>query len=100
MAQVELTIGDRHHLVACRDGEEDRLRSLAGALEAHWPAAVRAAGGPTGERTMLFVALMLADQIEDAARRPGEAERAASLDSLAERLEAVATSLEKYPSSA
>ena len=93
MADVTLTIGDRRHIVACRDGEEDRLRDIAAKLDARWAAANRAAGGVGGERAMLLVALMLADDLDEAEARPPEGADAL-LESLAERLETLADSLE------
>ena len=94
MADVTLTIGDRRHTVACRDGEEAQLRKLGEMLDKHWSTAARASGGLNGERTMLFVALMLADQLEEVERRPPEGAGAALLEKVAERLERLAATLE------
>ena len=99
MAEVTLTIGDRRHIVACRDGEEDHLRRLGELLDARWPVALRATGGMNGERTMLLVALMLADSLDEAERRPAadaaQMIGADLLEKLADRLEALAESIEK-----
>ena len=95
MADVTLTIGDRRHVVTCRDGEEDQLRKLGGMLEARWKSAEHASGGLSAERSMLFVALLLADALDEAERRPPEGAGAVLLDRLAERLEAVAAALEE-----
>ncbi len=100
MSDVTLTIGDRRHTVACRDGEEPQLRKLGDMLDRHWATAARASGGLNGERTMLFVALMLADQLDEADRRPPEGAGAAMLERVAERLENLAAALEKSPPSA
>ena len=94
MAQVTLSIGGRTHVVACRDGEEPALEALGRRLDSHAAAASRAAGAPGGERTMLFIALMLADQLTEAERGPGGSVAPAALDRLAERLETLAASLE------
>jgi len=94
MADVTLTIGDRRHTVACRDGEEPQLRKLGEMLDKHWSTAARASGGLNGERTMLFVALMLADQLEEANHRPPEGAGAALLEKVADRLERLADTLE------
>jgi cell division protein ZapA len=94
MADVTLTIGDRRHTVACRDGEEAQLRKLGEMLDKHWSTAARASGGLNGERTMLFVALMLADQLEEVERRPPQGQGAALLEKVAERLERLAATLE------
>jgi cell division protein ZapA len=100
MADVTLIIGDRRHTVACRDGEESQLRRLGDMLDKHWATAARASGGLNGERTMLFVALMLADQLDEAAQQPPEGAGAALLDRVADRLESLAAALEKSPPSA
>ncbi|GAA0311459.1 hypothetical protein GCM10009087_21960 [Sphingomonas oligophenolica] len=94
MSDVTLIIGDRRHTVACRDGEEPQLRRLGEMLDRHWATAARASGGLNGERTMLFVALMLADQLDEAERRPPEGVGAAMLEQVAERLERLAAALE------
>ncbi len=94
MADVTLTIGDRRHTVACRDGEEPQLRKLGELLDRHWSTAARASGGLNGERTMLFVALMLADELDEAQHRPPEGAGAVMLEQVAERLERLATALE------
>ena len=97
MADVTLTIGDRRHTVACRDGEESQLRKLGDMLDRHWSTAARASGGLNGERTMLFLALMLADELDESHRRPPEGAGAAMLEQVAERLEKLAATLEKMP---
>ena len=95
MADVTLTIGDRRHAVACPPGQEDQLRRLGTMLDAHWANAARASGGLNGERTMLFVALMLADALDEAERRPAEAKDEALLANIADKLESLAASLEQ-----
>ncbi len=96
MPSVTFEVGGRPHTVACRAGEESRVRMLAQMLEARWPAADRAASGQP-ERAMLFVALMLADALEEAESRPpvGAAIGEAALDRLADRLEKLAEALEQ-----
>ncbi|MGI4733073.1 MAG: cell division protein ZapA [Janthinobacterium lividum] len=97
MAEVVLQIGDRRHSVACRDGEEPQVRQLGSLLDERWAAANRAAGGLSGERAMLFVALMLADALQEAENRPPEpgAASPAMLATIADRLESLATALEQ-----
>lgn len=95
MADVTLTIGDRRHVVACPDGQEDQVRRLGTMLDAQWATAARASGNLNGERTMMFVALMLADALEEAERRPPEVKDEVLLARVAERLESLADSLEQ-----
>ena len=102
MAEVTLTIGDRRHNVTCRDGEEAQLRKLGDMLDQRWAMANRASGGLNAERTMLLVALMLADSLDAAENRPASdgGVSPAFLTRLAERLEGVADALEKPAASA
>ena len=71
-------------------------------IDAKWPAAQRAAGGMGAERTMLFVALMLADDLDEAETRPpeGAALSETALARIADRLESLADALENKPASA
>ncbi|MES2095831.1 MAG: cell division protein ZapA [Pseudomonadota bacterium] len=97
MAEVTLTIGDRRHNVTCRDGEEAQLRRLGDMLDQRWSAANHASGGLNTERTMLLIALMLADSLDVAENRPSGdgAPSPVFLARLAERLEGIADALEK-----
>lgn len=96
MAEVTLIIGGRPHRVACRDGEEARVRQLGEKIDARWATAERAAGLNT-ERAFLFVALMLADDLDEAETRPpvGAAVSDAALARIADRLESLASALEQ-----
>ena len=98
MSNVTVTIGGRHYTVACAAGEEEHIemlgRSIDGRLEG-----MPNLGGQSEARTLLFAALLLADELHesrgaaslDAAPSPAVAE---SLESLASRLEGLATQLE------
>ena len=97
MADVTLAIAGRTHVIQCRAGEEAHLEALGATLAEHGETALRASGGLSGERTMLFIALMLADQIEEARQRPPGGISPLLLDRLADRLEAVAAALEEEP---
>ena len=101
MATVTLNIGGRPFPVACRDGEEARLQSLGRMVAERWPAADRAANGQP-ERAMLYVALMLADALDESESRPppGSAVSEPALLRIADRLEALADALEQTPPSA
>lgn len=97
MAEVTLAFGGRSYTVACRDGEESRVHLLGQMLEERWPMALRAAGGVSPERAMFFVAMMLADDLDDSLHRPpaGAAVSEAALARIAERLEDLAAALEQ-----
>ena len=94
MGQVTLTVAGRSHTIACRDGEEIHLQRLEGMLNQHAQTALHASGGLSGERTMLFLALILADLLDEAERNPPGGVSPVLLDNLADRLEAVAAALE------
>lgn len=102
MASVTLMIGGRPHQITCRDGEETRVRQLGEMIDQRWLGAQRAAGGSNGERAMLFVALMLADDLDETRARPAEGASVSegALIRLAERLEALAATLEQSATNA
>lgn len=100
MADVTLTIGGRAHVVACRDGEEAHLLQLGSILDRHYGAANRASGGSSGERTFMFLSLILADALDEADRRPSADRDTAAMARIADRLEAVANALEDAGASA
>ncbi len=93
MAQVTLNIAGRSHIIACRDGEELQIRRLGALLARHTDTAQRAAAG-SYERTLVFLALILADQLDEAERNPSSGVSPVLLENLADRLEAVAATLE------
>lgn len=95
MADVTLTIGNRRHTVACPDGQEDQLRRVGAMLDTRYAAAERASGGLSGERTMLFIALMLADSLDEANRRPAVTNDEVLLGLIADQLESLARRLEQ-----
>jgi cell division protein ZapA len=95
MADVNLSIGGRDYSVACRDGEEPHLRRLGALLDSHSKTALHASGGLNSERTMLYIALILADQLDEAERNPPSGVSPVLLDNIADRLEAVAAALEE-----
>jgi cell division protein ZapA len=95
MAEVTLTIGSRRHAVACRDGEEAQVERLGRMLDERWADADRAAGGMGTERAMLFVALMLADDLNEALNAPRAGTAPSLPPGLADRLERIAKALEE-----
>ncbi|MEG3165948.1 cell division protein ZapA [Sphingomonas sp. PB2P19] len=102
MAEIMLNIGGRNHPIACADGDEPRVRHLGTMIDARWATAQRAAGGLSAERAMLFVALMLADDLDEIEQRPpeGAAVSETALARIADRLESLAEALEHSPPSA
>jgi cell division protein ZapA len=101
MASVEIMIADRKYQLACRDGEEAHLRSVAALVDRKARDAGAAVGNMTEARQLLFAALLLADELQD--QRAGKSGGAApqpdpavadALERLAEKVEAVADRLE------
>ena len=105
MPQVSLTIDGRKYRVACNEGEEKRLESLAGMIDDKI-GELRASFGEIGDqRLVVMAALTIADNLAEARDEVAtERERmrtvkaqtatvAASLDQLSERLESLAAQL-------
>jgi cell division protein ZapA len=102
MADVELEIGGRLYTIACRDGGEDHLRTIAKHVDKKAAEARAAVGDATESRQLLFAALLLADEIAEtnAGRAPPpvaapDPKVAQALTALAARMEAVADTLER-----
>lgn len=98
MAEVVLAIGGREYSVACRDGGEDHLRSLAKRVDAKVEEARGAVGTASEVRQLLFAALLLADDLAESAGASATAAPDAAtlqaLSALATRVESMADALE------
>ena len=94
MAQIGLDIGGRRYDVACRDGEEDRLRLLGRLVDARATDAIRSVGRGNEARELLLTALLLADELDEASARLEDEKRVAAIERCAERIEALAARLE------
>ncbi len=100
MAQVELDVGGRRYEVACRDGEEERLRMLARMVDNRATDVVRSIGRGNEARELLLTALLLADELDEArgaaaGTRQEETQIVTFVERCAERLETLAARLEK-----
>ena len=105
MAMVDLSIAGRTYQVACREGEEESLRSAARLVDAKSREALAGLGTLSEARQFLFASLMLADTLLDnrpeaAAPPPPDPALANRANAMAERLEAIADQLEKEGASA
>ncbi len=65
MAQVDVEIASRSYSVACRDGEEAHLRSLAAIVDKKAKDAAAAVGAMGEARQLLFASLLLADELKE-----------------------------------
>ena len=98
MADVEITVAGRQYSIACRAGGEDHLRTIAAHVDRKASEARAAVGGVNEARQLLFAALLLADEIAESTSgvpttKP-EPQFTHSLAELANRIEAVADTLE------
>ena len=109
MANIDVDIAGRRYDVACKDGEEDHLRSLAAIVDKRALDAAEALGGLTETRQLLFAALLIADELKetragmglpDPTPPPPDPAVAEALERLAARLENLAETLEREPADA
>src|SRR5690349_9055215 len=99
MSNVTVTIGGRHYTVACAAGEEKHIELLGRSIDGKLQGLANLSG-QSEARTLLFAALLLADELHE--RNLGNAPAAAepdprvadSLETLATRLETLADRLE------
>jgi len=101
MASVEVEIAARKYSVACRDGEEEHLRSVAAIVDGKAQDAAAALGSLSEARQLLFASLLLADELKDHRSGQPPAPRAElspvmvdALERLAQRAERLAEQLE------
>ncbi len=104
MANIDVEVAGRRYDVACRDGEEEHLRSLAAVVDRRAGDAAGALGGLSETRQLLYAALLIADDLKevragmglpDPAPPPPDPAVAEALEQLASRIEAIAESLER-----
>src|SRR5438067_8477204 len=101
-AMVDLTIAGRTYQVACREGEEENLKTAARLLDAKSREALSGLGTLSEARQFLFAGLLLADQLIDkppeaaavAANAAPDPELVRRAEALAARLESLAEALE------
>ena len=99
---IDLPIAGRVYQVACREGEEDNLRQAARLVDGKSREALAGLGTLSEARQFLFASLLLADQLiekkpEASAPPPPSPPDPAVIqrvESLAERLESLAMTLE------
>ncbi len=87
MATVSVVIGGKSYRMACEDGEEPRLRSLAAEFDQRLSEQRKAMGEIGDMRLTVVAALVLSDELAEAKRRvaelEGELERSQTLNSAA-----------------
>lgn len=103
MAQVDIEVNGRAYRMLCEDGQERRLQELAAYVDGRLKELT--GGGKNGSEAqmMLMTCLVLADELQDVMAGRGlaatagidEAEVAADIDHVAQRIEEVAARLER-----
>lgn len=104
MAEVRVEVGGRTYPLACKDGEEDLIRTLAGVVDEKAKTLTSQLGYLPEVRLLLMAAIMIADEQGRGAPAPAVSElsdeRAVeALATAAERVEALAAALEQRPTS-
>jgi cell division protein ZapA len=101
VSDVRLDVGGRTYTVSCADGQEDNVRRLARMVDDKL-ASMRANLSTNEAKNLLFAALLLADELDEAKEEPSmppqpvfDTERlAAQLEHIAGALENAASTLE------
>lgn len=102
MSNVTLEIAGRRYTIACAAGEEAHVAMLGASINTRL-AGLPNLAGQTEPRTLLYAALLLADELHEARKAVPPVERtpdpqhstAEPLENLAERLESLAAKLEQ-----
>ena len=103
MSNIDVEVAGRRYNVACRDGEEQQLLSLAAIVDKRAHDAAQALGSLTETRQLLVAALLIADDLKEVRAGAGlpdptpplpDPAVAEALERLAERMESLADRLE------
>ena len=105
MSNIELTICGRPYQVRCRDGEEENLRAAGRLVDQKSREVLSGLGSLSEARQFFFAALLMADQMLNGekggaamatapAPAPIDEGQLEAAEALADRLEAIANSLE------
>jgi cell division protein ZapA len=108
MGMVEVTVNGRRQQLQCGDGEEPRLRRLASYVDSCAVRLSQQHGPMPDSKVLLLTSVPIADELADALEEVkrlkaggaqtasrGEAEAAAAVQRVAERLERLAVALEQ-----
>ncbi len=109
MGQLAVTVNGHSYQITCDDGQEDHLRALAGLVDDRVGELVASVGQVGDMRLLVMTSLLLADEVSEAKdtlldlreeetkagekAQLDEAVLAAGIETLAERIEAIADSL-------
>jgi cell division protein ZapA len=99
VSQVEITINGRQYRVACEDGQETHLTTLAGYFDGKMTSLIDEVGQIGDTSLMVMAGLLIADELSDAneeltnIRNMAESDYASKVSALAEQIESLADSL-------
>jgi len=105
MAQINITINNQNYSLACRDGEEERLTTLAEYVSGKVDQLVGSLGQVGDTRLFLMAALLVADEIhemKDGGGNPSSGademrqKAAGVLDEASKAIESIAETLETH----
>ncbi len=102
MGQVSFEVNGQPYQLSCEDGDEERLESFAGTIDAKIGELIASVGHLSQERLLLMAAILLLD---DAAEAAGNGQKSAdppaadikAVLGAAARIETVAAQLEHFP---
>ncbi len=105
MSNLTIRIGGRDFTVACAPGEEAHIDTLGRMIDGRLSELGEEQRGMSETRTLLFAALLLADDLYDlrakaTSQAAPEPDLATRIDALADRLENIALHLEESAPSA
>ncbi len=107
MAVVNVTINGRVHDIACDDSQVSRVQDLGREVDARAQHLLSSVGSVSDSRLLVMVSLLLADELTEArdqmsklggdvaAAAEGDTRLAGVIESLAKRIESIATRLER-----
>ena len=98
MSDVTLAVGGRNYTVSCADGQEEHVQRLAAVIDGKL-GSMGANLSSQEAKNLLFAALLLADELDEAKQKAAPPEPAFDADRLAGQLERIAAALENAASS-
>ena len=98
MGQITISVHDQKYTLACRDGEEERLKSLADYVSGKAKTLAANLGQVGESRLLLMSALLIADELsecrEGVLMEPDEEKAISMLNHAASEIEGIAAELE------
>ncbi len=103
MATIEVNINGNRHSLACRDGDEERLKALASFVDQRAVDLVGKLGQVTETKLILMTAIVIADELQEVLSGDSKGEHLLGqlrdqdvvdiLDGISEQVDGIATKL-------